>query len=127
VTTAKRGAAPGADALLPPSEGNRAAATLATAVLSLAVVPNAKATAVDGWHDGALRVRLAAPPVDGKANAALVAWLADQLGLPRRAVRIRRGESSRRKQVEIDIDAVRLDAWLGEHAPRAAATTPRSA
>jgi hypothetical protein len=88
--------------------------------LSLAVVPNAKTTMIDGWHDGALRVRLAAPPVDGKANAALIAWLSDQLGLPRRAVRIRHGESSRRKRVEIDIDAARLRAWLGRHAPTAA-------
>ena len=46
------------------------------AVLSLAVVPNAKRTEVDGLHDGALRVRLAAPPLEGRANDALVAWLA---------------------------------------------------
>ncbi len=88
------------------------------ATLSLAVVPNAKVTVVDGWHDGALRVRLAAPPVDGKANDALVAWLAAELGLPRRAVRIRHGESSRRKRLEIDIDPALLESWLEARAPR---------
>lgn len=82
------------------------------ALLAVAVVPNAKRTAVDGLHDGALRVRLAAPPVDGKANDALVAWLAGELGLPRRAVRLLRGASSRRKQLEIDLDAAAVAAWL---------------
>jgi uncharacterized protein YggU (UPF0235/DUF167 family) len=54
--------------------------------LDVSVVPNAKRTALDGLHDGALRVRLAAPPVDGKANDTLLRWLAGELGLPRRAV-----------------------------------------
>ena len=89
-------------------------------LLSLSVMPNAKRTAVDGLHDGALRVRLAAPPIDGRANDALVAWLAKQLGVPRRDVEVLRGESSRRKQVAV---AVSLDAaatWLaGQLGPRA--------
>ena len=55
-------------------------------VLDVSVSPNAKRTQADGLHDGALRVRLAAPPVDGKANDALLRWLADELELPRRAV-----------------------------------------
>lgn len=82
------------------------------AVLSLAVVPNARRTGADGLHDGALRVRLNAPPVDGKANEVLVAWLADALGLPRRAVRLARGATGRRKQVEIDLDAAAVAGWL---------------
>ncbi len=82
------------------------------ALLAVAVVPNAKRTAADGLHDGALRVRLAAPPVDGKANEALVAWLAGELGLPRRAVRLLRGASSRRKQLELDLDPAAVAAWL---------------
>lgn len=82
------------------------------ALLSLAVVPNARRTGADGLHGGALRVRLAAPPVDGKANDVLVAWLAAELGLPRRAVRLARGASARRKQVEIDLGASAVALWL---------------
>ena len=51
-------------------------------MLDLSVQPGAKHTAIDGLHDGALRVRLAAPPVDGKANSQLLAWLAEQLRCP---------------------------------------------
>ncbi|MBC7941700.1 MAG: DUF167 domain-containing protein [Chitinophagaceae bacterium] len=75
--------------------------------------PNAKRTAADGLHDGALRVRLCAPPVDGKANQLLIDWLAGELGLPRRAVRLVRGEVSRRKWVEIDAPVERVAGWLG--------------
>jgi uncharacterized protein len=82
------------------------------AVLTLAVVPNARRTGADGLHDGALRVRLAAPPADGKANAMLVAWLADELRVPRRAVVLARGASGRRKQVELDVEAVAVALWL---------------
>lgn len=82
------------------------------AVLLLAVVPNARRTGADGLHDGALRVRLAAPPVDGKANDTLLAWLADELHLPRRAVTLTRGASGRRKQVELGLDAATVARWL---------------
>lgn len=80
--------------------------------LDLSVVPNARRTGADGLHDGALRVRLAAPPVDGKANAQVCEWVADGLGLPKRAVRVLRGPASRRKQLEIDLDASAVAAWL---------------
>jgi uncharacterized protein (TIGR00251 family) len=80
--------------------------------LAVAVTPNAPRTLADGLHDGALRVRLAAPPVDGRANDALVAWLATELGLPRRGVRIERGETARRKQVAIDASPEAVAAWL---------------
>lgn len=78
----------------------------------IAVVPNARQSEAAGHHDGALRVRLQAQPIEGRANAALIAWLADQLGLPRRCVAIRRGESSRRKRVRVDCPAPALQAWL---------------
>lgn len=81
-------------------------------LLRVAVSPNARRTEVQGLHDGALRVRLAAPPVDGKANDALVAWLADALGLPRRAVQITHGASARRKLIAIDAEGARVAAWL---------------
>ena len=86
----------------------------ASSWLDLSVVPNAKRTGADGLHDGALRVRLAAPPVDGKANAQVCEWVADELGLPKRAVRVLRGPASRRKQLEIDLDAAAVAAWLGK-------------
>lgn len=80
--------------------------------LTVHVVPQARRTAADGWHDGALRVRLAAPPVDGKANAALVAWLANELGLPRRAVQVLRGGASRHKQLAVAADTAVVADWL---------------
>jgi len=83
-------------------------------VLSLAVVPNAKRTKVDGLHDGALRVRLAAPPIEGRANDALVAWLAKSLGVPRREVELLRGAANRRKQVAITVSPDAARAWLAE-------------
>ncbi|MFO1339746.1 MAG: DUF167 domain-containing protein [Burkholderiaceae bacterium] len=86
-------------------------------VLAVAVTPNARATEVVGLHDDALRLKLAAPPVDGKANAALTAWLASELGLPKRAVRLRRGETARHKQVEIDAPQAAVQAWLNARLP----------
>jgi len=81
-------------------------------LLQLSVMPNAKRTEVDGLHDGALRVRLAAPPIDGRANEALVAWLAKSLGVRKRDVEVLRGESSRRKQVAIAVSHEAARAWL---------------
>jgi uncharacterized protein (TIGR00251 family) len=66
------------------------------------VQPRASRSEVVGTHGAALKVRLLAPPVDGAANDALVALLAERLGVPRRAVRIVAGMSSRAKTVEID-------------------------
>jgi len=65
------------------------------------VQPRASRSAIEGLHGGALKVRLHAPPVDGAANDALVVLLADALGVPRRAVRVVAGGSSRRKVVEV--------------------------
>jgi uncharacterized protein (TIGR00251 family) len=65
------------------------------------VIPRAPRTRIDGERGGAILVRLAAPPVDGAANDALVAFLADTLGLPRRDVTIVSGEKSRDKRVQI--------------------------
>ena len=59
--------------------------------------PGAKKSAVAGLHSESLKIRIAAPPVEGKANEALIAFVAKALGVPRRAVNIFRGESSREK------------------------------
>lgn len=68
-------------------------------IVDVHVMPNAARTEIQGLHDGALRVRLHAPPVDGKANLALQAWLAKALGIPKSAVTLLRGASARRKQL----------------------------
>jgi uncharacterized protein (TIGR00251 family) len=70
-------------------------------LLQLHVQPGAKVTVVVGEHGGRLKLKIAAPPVDNKANAHLLAWLAVQLGVPKSAVRLVRGETSRQKTVAV--------------------------
>ena len=70
-------------------------------ILSVRVVPRARKTEIDGVRGEALLVRLAAPPVDGAANAALVDVLADALGVPRSAIEILSGDRGRHKRVAI--------------------------
>ena len=72
-------------------------ATADGTLLPVRVVPRAGRTAADGVVEGALRVRLTAPPVEGAANAALIACLADRLGLPKSAVTLAAGATSRHK------------------------------
>ena len=81
----------------------------AAVLLSLHVQPGAARTQVSGTHGDALKIRLAAPPVDGKANAELVRFLAEAFGVPLRQVTIVRGETSREKTVRIDAPALRPD------------------
>jgi len=69
--------------------------------LELLVQPRASRTRVAGEHDGRLRVQLAAPPVDGEANAALVEFLADALSVRKGEVALLRGETGRRKTVRV--------------------------
>ena len=68
-------------------------------VLTLRVVPNARKDGPDGLHGDALKLRLRAPPVDGKANEALVRLLAKLCDLPRSRVVLLAGETSRDKRV----------------------------
>lgn len=70
-------------------------------LLTLHIQPGAKKTEVCGLHGDALKIRLAAPPVDGKANAALLTFVADRLDLPKSAVSLKSGQTSRRKVVEV--------------------------
>ena len=69
--------------------------------LRLHIQPGAKKTEVAGPHGAALKIRLAAPPVDGKANACLISYLADQLGVGKAAISILSGDTSRAKRVRI--------------------------
>ena len=70
-------------------------------LLELHVQPGAKITAAVGEHGGRLKLKIAAPAVDNKANAHLLAWLAAQLGVPKSAVRLVRGEASRQKTAAV--------------------------
>ena len=70
-------------------------------VIEVRVIPRAGRSEVAGTRDGALLVRLNAPPVDGAANADLIVLLADTLEVPRRNVTITAGATSRRKRVKV--------------------------
>jgi hypothetical protein len=70
-------------------------------VLTLHIQPGVKKTEVVGLHGEALKIRLAAPPVDGKANAALIEFIAAKVGVGRTAVELVGGETSRAKRVRI--------------------------
>ena len=80
-----------------------------TARLVVHVVPRAQRTEVAGRHGDALKIKLQAPPVDGAANAELVRFVAERLGVPRGAVTITAGHTGRRKTLEIvGVDAAAL-------------------
>jgi uncharacterized protein len=81
--------------------------------LSVLVQPRASRTRLVGEHDGLLKIQLAAPPVDGEANAALVEFLARHFGVPRRQVSLSAGDASRRKRVVLQgLDVSRAEAVI---------------
>ena len=69
--------------------------------LQLHIQPRASRTEIAGVHGGSLKIRLAAPPVDGEANDELVRYLAKTLGVPKRSVTIVSGATGRRKRVRV--------------------------
>ncbi len=75
---------------------------MATTRLNVRLSPRAARTEVRGFLGDTLQVRVTAPPVDGRANEALTRLLADRLGVPRGAVRVVAGHSSREKVVAVD-------------------------
>lgn len=87
--------------------------------IAVHVTPRSGRDEVVGWHGGELSLRVTVPPEAGRANAAACALLARELGVPKRAVRVVRGESARHKQVEVDgiadSDVTRV---FGEAPPR---------
>ena len=72
------------------------------AILRVHVVPNAKIDRVVGEHGGATKIKMRARAVEGKANAALISFLATQLKLPQHLIVLERGHRSRDKLVRID-------------------------
>ena len=69
--------------------------------LTMHIQPGAKKTEVAGLYGEALKIRLAAPPVDGKANAALIGFIAERLDVAKSAVTLKSGQTSRRKVLEV--------------------------
>lgn len=70
--------------------------------LAVRAQPRSSREAIVGVHDGALKIAITAPPVDGEANAALIAFLARTLGVSKKQVRLQRGDASKTKLFEID-------------------------
>jgi uncharacterized protein (TIGR00251 family) len=84
--------------------------------LALRIVPRASREGVAGEMGGALKIRLRAPPVDGKANEALRLFLSGRLGVPVRAVILVSGETGRQKRVRVaGVSAAAAEASLTDH------------
>lgn len=77
--------------------------------LAVQITPNAKKTEVTGVLDDMLKLRLQAQPIEGKANEALIRFLADALNVPKSAVRISHGHTNKRKIVEITDSRLTVD------------------
>lgn len=82
-------------------------------LITVHVQPGARRTEIVGEHGDALKIRLLAPPVDGKANEALLSYLADKLALSRREVELRAGTTSRRKLVAVALAPAEVLPLLG--------------
>lgn len=86
----------------------------ASCTLAVKAIPNAPRNEIAGWLGEALKIKIHAPPVEGKANDALCEFLAGALRLPRRAVSVARGDTSRQKVIRIDgLDLAAVKARLG--------------
>lgn len=83
------------------SRSDASAVSPSTCTLAIKAIPNAPRNEVVGWLGDALKVKVHAPPVEGRANEVLCEFLADTLGLPRRAVTVLRGDTSRQKVLRI--------------------------
>jgi hypothetical protein len=81
--------------------------------LTLHVQPGAKRTDVSGLHGEALKIRLAAPPIEGRANEALLKFIAESFGVPLRQVELKQGGQSRHKVVAITGSAIDPESLLG--------------
>jgi uncharacterized protein (TIGR00251 family) len=97
--------------------------------LTLHVQPGARKSGIAGTHGDALKIRIAAPAADNKANAALINFLSETLDVPKSTIAIRRGATGRRKVIEIaggpDL-GTRIEALAGQstiHGPRSTPST----
>ncbi|ACB74779.1 DUF167 domain-containing protein [Opitutus terrae] len=86
---------------------------MSSCTIAIKAIPNAPRNQIVGWLGDALKVKVHAPPLEGRANEELCEFLADELGLPRRAVSVLRGDTSRQKLVQIEgLDLAQLKAKL---------------
>lgn len=84
-------------------------------LLSVRVVPRASRSGIQGLHGDALKIRLTAPPVEGKANEALIKFLSKELSIPRAQIDIKSGETGRNKTVRfVDIELQTLQDGLAK-------------
>ncbi|EDY82609.1 conserved hypothetical protein [Verrucomicrobiia bacterium DG1235] len=84
-------------------------------ILSVKVLPNASRSEIAGWlEDGSLKIRIQSPPQDGKANKALIAFLAKETGVSKNQISIARGETSRQKLIAFE----RLSSSQWQRLPR---------
>lgn len=83
-----------------------------TITLTVYVQPGAKRTEISGLHDGALKIRLASPPIEGRANAALVQYIAKLFDVPLKQVELKQGGKSRRKVIMISHSQITPDSIL---------------
>ncbi len=74
-------------------------------ILSVLVVPNAHQSEIVGWQEGVLKIRLAAPPIEGRANEELIGFLAEFFDLAPSTVGVVKGSASRMKRVELPLSA----------------------
>lgn len=81
--------------------------------LTLHVQPGAKRTEVQGLHGTALKIRLAAPPIEGRANEALLKFIADFFSVPQRQVELKQGAQSRHKVLAVTGSKVAAESLLG--------------
>ncbi len=81
-------------------------------ILTLHIQPGAKRSETAGLHGEALKIRLAAPPIEGRANEALLRFIADSFSVPLRNVELLRGAQSRHKMVKVTGSAVSPDSLL---------------
>ena len=75
---------------------------MTSATIPIRVVPRASKNQICGEIDGDIKIRLQAPPVEGKANKALIAFLAKKLGIPKRGIAVISGIKSRNKRIQIE-------------------------
>lgn len=87
-----------------------------TVILVLHVQPGAKRSEVSGLHGDALKIRLAAPPIEGRANEALQRFIAELFEVPLRNVELLRGAQSRHKMVQITGSAIAPESLAGSDA-----------
>jgi len=83
--------------------------------ITVKVQPGARKNAVAGYDDGVLRLKIAAPPVEGKANKELISYLSDILDVKKSAINIEKGQASRNKLISIaGISEVRLNTLISD-------------